>query len=194
VLIALSLEGARQWLSDRALVREAERTLLVEIEENRVEIEGILADDDERQEALERALTFVDELLEDGTTDVNEIDLGFSLADLSSASWATAERTGAIAHMDYERVRQLSGVYEAQELFVEQQRRNLARLASATAAMSTTDDPTHAQAEDLRRFRSEVLGLRADLYIQRQLAERLRTLYEEVSRAPDGSGTRPAVD
>ena len=63
VLIALSLEGARQWLSDRALVREAERTLRIEIEGNRAEIERIIADDEERQEALEGALTFVDEIL-----------------------------------------------------------------------------------------------------------------------------------
>jgi hypothetical protein len=179
VLIALSLEGIRQRVSDRALVREAERTLVVEIEENRAEIESVIAGDEQRQAALEQALRFADELLENGATEVDELELGFSLAEVSSASWMTAERTGAIAHMDYERVRAMSRVYEAQDLFIMQQRQNLARLATAMAMLSTGDDPTQAAADDLRRFREEVLGLRAELYIQRQLAERVRALYVE---------------
>ena len=194
VLIALSLEGVRQWLSDRALVGEAERILLVEIEENHAEIERVIAGDEQRQQSLEQAMRFADELLEDGTTEVNELDLGFTLAELSSASWATAERTGAIAHMDYEYVRELSRIYEAQDLFVGQQRQDLARLSSAMAVLSTGDDPTRAQAEDLRRFRAEVVGLRAQLFIQRQLAERLEALYENVSSGAGGSTAARPVD
>jgi hypothetical protein len=180
VLIALSLEGVRQWRSDRALVREAEATLQLEIAENRREIDRVLADDEERQAALDQALRFIEELLADGSTEVTELDLGFSLAELSSASWITAERMGAIAHMDYDRVRALSRVYESQDLFVEQQRQSLGRLSAALAIMSTSDDPTRLEPNDLRAFRAEVLGLRAELFIQAQLAERARTLYAEI--------------
>lgn len=183
VLIALSLEGARQWIGDRALVREAERTLILEIQENRDEIERMLASDEQHQEALEQAQRFADELLEDGTTEVTELDLGFALAELSSASWTTAERTGAIANMDYERVRQLSRVYEAQDLFVEQQRRNLEQLSAALAILAAGSDPTQVAPADLRVFRSEVMGLRAALFLQRELAEGVQALYEEVLSA-----------
>jgi hypothetical protein len=180
VLIALSLEGVRQWMSDRALVREAEETVLLEIEENRVDILRALEDDSEREVALDAALLFADQLIADGATDVDSLSLGFSLAEVSAASWASAERTGAIAHMDYERVRDLSRVYEAQELFVEQQRRALGRLSAALAILATGDDPTTASPADLHAFRSEVLGLRAELYLQRQLAARVLSLYEGV--------------
>jgi hypothetical protein len=180
VLIALSLEGIRQWMSDVTLVREAEETVLLEIEENRSEILRALEDDSERELALDAALLFADQLLADGVTDVDSLSLGFSLAEVSAASWASAERTGAIAHMDYDRVRDLSGVYEAQELFVEQQRRALGRLSAALAILATGDDPTTAAAADLHTFRSEVLGLRAELYMQQQLAARVLSLYEGV--------------
>jgi hypothetical protein len=180
VLIALSLEGVRQWMSDRALVREAEATLMLEIAENRRELDRVSAGDSARQAALDQALRFIEELLADGSTQVTELDLGFSLAEVSSASWTTAERMGAIAHMDYDRVRALSRVYEAQDLFVEQQRQSLARLSAALAVMSTSDDPTRLEPDDLRAFRAEVLGLRAELFIRGQLAERARTLYGEI--------------
>jgi hypothetical protein len=180
VLIALSLEGGRQWMSDRALVREAEENILQEMRENRDELARVLAGDSSRQSALEGALQFADDLLADGTTDVNELNLGFSLAEVSSSSWTTAERTGAIAHMDYGRVRELSRVYEAQDLFVSQQTQNLARLSAAMAVLSASGDPQRSEPADMRVFRDEVLRLRADLYIQRQLAERTQALYEDL--------------
>jgi hypothetical protein len=180
VLIALSLEGVRQWMSDRALVREAEQNLMLEIRENRDEIERLQAGDSLRQEALASALQFADELLEDGTTDVNQLDLGFTVAEVSSASWTTAERTGALAHMDYGRVRELSRVYEAQDLFVAQQGQNLERLASALAILSAGDDPTEAAEDDLRAFRTAVLAFRAQLYLNGELAKRMLQLYGRV--------------
>jgi hypothetical protein len=190
VLIALSLEGVRQWISDRALVREAEENLLLEIDENREEIARVMADDSLKQAALDAAMQFADELLEDGATDQTELNLGFTLAEVSSASWTTAERTGAIAHMDYERVRELSRVYEAQDIFVEQQRRSLARLASALAILSTRGDPTQAEPQELRQFRAEVGGLRAELYLQRELAGGMIELYQRV--LGDSSRSEPS--
>jgi hypothetical protein len=154
----------------------------------------VLQNDEARQTALEQAQRFADELLADGSTEVDGLDLGFTLAEVSSSSWTTAERTGAIAHMDYARVRELARVYEAQDLFVEQQRENLARLAAALTILAGSDDPTTAGPEDLRAFRSEVMGLRAELFLQRQLAERVRALYDGILGAADsavGADTTP---
>jgi hypothetical protein len=79
--------------------------------------------------------------------------------------------------MDYERVRELARVYEAQDLFVQQQRQNLANLASAMTILASGDDPTDLNPDDLRSFRTAVGALRAELELQRQLAERVRELY-----------------
>jgi len=134
-------------------------------------------------------MRFADELLEDGSTEVSELDLGFTVGEVSSASWLTAERTGAIAHMDYERVRELARVYEAQDLFVAHQRQNLDRLTSAIAVISGGGDPTKANERDLLAFRDQVTALRAALFIEAQLAERARELYDAVL-SDSATGTR----
>jgi hypothetical protein len=178
VLIALSLEGLRGWAADRALAREAHATIRREIADNLAEVESVLATKEARDKALDDAVRFADELLERGTTDVHEVELGFAMAELSSASWETAERTGALAEMAYADVREYAHIYEAQARFQEQQQRSLDRLATASAIFYAADDPTKAGADDLVTFRDEVLRMRAALNVQQQLVERTRALYE----------------
>ncbi|HET9949168.1 MAG TPA: hypothetical protein VFQ22_09625 [Longimicrobiales bacterium] len=197
VLIALGLEGLRQWAADRALVREAHADIRREIMDNLAELDAVAADIEARDDALDDAVRFADELLERGFTDVDEISLGFDMAELSSASWESAERTGALAEMDYADVREYARIYEAQALLEEQQRRSLDRLATASAILHASGDPTRAAPEDLLAFREQVLGLRAELDLQQQFAERLQELYRAAlagggATAPGGEGTEGA--
>jgi hypothetical protein len=104
VLIALSLEGVRESIRDRALVREARENIAREIADNKKEVDGELAGIDERRKNLQAALRFADELLKTKHTSLQKLNLGSSLAELSAASWQTAERTGALAHMEYSEV------------------------------------------------------------------------------------------
>jgi hypothetical protein len=180
VLIALSFEGLRQWGSDRALVRQAQETIAREIAENRDEVGGVLETAAARDSALADALRFANELLADGRTSVTDLELGFTLAELSAASWESAERTGALGHMEYATVREYSRLYEAQALFSEQQHQSLQELSAVTSALSSGEDPATAPQADLESFRERVLDLRGGLQMQQQLARRLVALYDSV--------------
>jgi hypothetical protein len=192
VLIALALEGLWGWIADRALAREAHETIRREIADNLADVEDVLAANASRDAALGNAVRFVDELLERGTTEVTSLELGFEMAELSSASWETAERTGALAEMEYADVREYAQVYEAQARYQEQQRRTLERLAAASAVLHAADDPLKASPEDLRAFRAHVLELRAALDIQQQLLERTRYLYRSVLGLDEAGGEEEA--
>jgi hypothetical protein len=101
-----------------------------------------------------------------------------SLADLSTSSWQTAERTNALAHMDYSEVQTYSRVYQAQELFAEQQRKSVEIIAAASAIIVQGGDPNIAPVKDIEQFRQQLLTLIGEMIIEeqfgRQLASRLR--------------------
>ena len=180
VLLAMTLGGIREWQQDRALVREARQTISLEIAANRAELGEVLASAEERRRRLDQALTFADEMVTRGETEIDELDLGFSFAELSSASWMTAERTGALAHMDYPQVREYSRLYEVQTLFEEQQRRSLERLAAAMTLFRASDNPKAAAPSDLQLFRQDLRLMYAELEIEEQLARRLAELYDQI--------------
>ena len=97
---------------------------------------------------LAQGLRLADDLLKDGTSDVHELNLGFSFPSLNRAAWQTAERTGALALMDYDEVKELSELYELQDLVVGSQRQLLDRLAGLSAIMGAGEggDPTKSAA------------------------------------------------
>ena len=176
VLIALSLEGLLEWNHYRILVREARETISREIADNRKEIDIALAGLDERTKNLETALRLANELLNAKKSDVHEITLGSNIAELGASSWQSAERTGALGHMDYAEVQSYSRIYALQDLYTDHQRRSLERL-SAALAMLSNGDPHQAAARDLEAFRQQVMALRADLFIDEQLGRRLAEIY-----------------
>ena len=187
VLIALSLEGVREWVQERRLVREAQESLAREIRDNLAEVQSVLDAEGERRQKLEQALQLANELLETDATGISQVDLGLTIAELSSASWETAERTGAIAHMDYETARTYAGVYEKQTLLTTHQDRMLERIAAAAAGLA--QDPLGALPSDLEQFRQHVLYLLGDLAVEQQLARMLSESYREVMAAPAGAGS-----
>jgi len=176
VLIALFLEGLVEWTDNRALVREARATIARELAENKKELDGSLAELDARTDNLESALRFANEMLEKKSTDIREITLNRSFAELSAASWQTAERTGALGHMDYDEVRRYSRIYALQDIFTAHQRRALERMSGALAALSA-GNPHKAAPKDLEAFRQHVLALRGDLLIDRDLGKALSSAY-----------------
>jgi hypothetical protein len=108
VLIALSLEGLLEWRHHRTLVREARENISREIADNKKELVGSLQNADGRKKDIDTALRLANELLNTGKSAVHEIDLGLSLAELSAASWQSAERTRALGHMEYSEVQEYS--------------------------------------------------------------------------------------
>jgi hypothetical protein len=177
VLIALSLEGMLEWNHYRLLVREAKETIARELADNKKELEGAFKAYERRAQNLENASRLVSEILASKKSGIQTMEVGANLPELSSASWRSAERTGALAHMSYADVQRYSRVYDVQDMLVEQQRRVLQQVGIALAALGG-NDPFHADAKDLDRFRQIVLSMRGELVIEQQLAQELIKRYE----------------
>jgi hypothetical protein len=180
VLIALSIESVREWNHYRTLVAEAREMIRRELADNKKEVEGVLNGIPERQKNLVAAIQLADELLAKKEPTVHQLALNFELADLSEASWQTAERTGALSHMDYAEVQNYSRLYGRQELYSARQRLAVDQLGLAMGILQA--DPTEATPRDLELFRQRVIELRATLGIEEQLAQRLVKEYEEIGK------------
>ncbi len=126
ILIALSLEGVRESIHDRALVREARENIHREIADNQREVDDEIDAMPERGKKLDTALRFANELLKTKRTEVHSARAwSSSFPTLSAASWQTAERTGALAHMDYAEVQKYATLYAFQDFLIAQHRRAL---------------------------------------------------------------------
>ncbi len=110
ILIALSIDAVVQRNRERALVQQARAAIAREIADNSKDLEGGLKSLDKHVQDLAQGLRLADDLLKDGKSDIHELNLGFSFPSLNRAAWQTAERTGALALMDYDDVKELSEI------------------------------------------------------------------------------------
>jgi hypothetical protein len=177
VFIALSIEGLMEWNHHRLLVREANETIAREIGDNKSALARHFTDWDKNADGIDKALDLANELLATKKSDIHEVNIGFHLSTLSDASWRTADRTGALAYMDYGDVQNYAKLYGQQDLYVSQQRRVLERTVSALSTLG--DDPHKAPPHDLERFRQDLMALRAELLVDKQLGESLAKAYDE---------------
>jgi hypothetical protein len=181
ILIALSLEGVRESLHDRALVREARENIRREITDNQREVDDEIAAIPGRAKKLDAALRFANELLQTKRTEVHQIELGLNFPTLRAASWQTADRTGALAHMDYAEVQKYAELYAFQEFLTAQHRRAIESLSAAIGIVTASEDgdPTKASAADLERFRLQIVSLRSLLFIEEQMSKTASEHYKK---------------
>jgi hypothetical protein len=182
ILIALSLEGVRESIHDRALVREARENIQREIADNKREVDGELAGMADRTRKIDAAKRVADDLVKTRQSEAQQAELGLEFPTLSAASWQTAERTGALAHMDYAEVQKYAGLYAFQELMSAQQRRALDALSSAIGFFAALGDGDTSKATpaDVARLRDQLIALNSILYVEEQLA---RTASERYKKA-----------
>jgi hypothetical protein len=178
VLIALSLEGLVEWNDNRALVREARATIVRELADNQKELNDQIAAYAAIRTRLDTSFRLANELLEKKSSDIRSISFERTFPSLKSASWHTAERTGALAHMDYDEVQRYSRIYALQDLLDAHQRRTLERLSGAVAIVAL-GSPFEAAAKDLETFRAHVMAMLGDLLIEQDLARALNEAYQE---------------
>jgi hypothetical protein len=181
ILIALSLEGVREALHDRALVREARENIHREIADNLREVENEIKGMPDRSTKLAVALGFANQILNGKQSRLEQVGLQLDFPELSAASWQTAERTGALAHMDYGEVQKYASLYAFQDFLIQQQRRALDGLSTAIGilTMSEDNDPRNAPRADIARFRDQVVSLRSILFIEEQLAAGVTARYKK---------------
>lgn len=180
VLIALLINGLVEWNNNQQLVAAARATILREIADNRTDLNATMAGLPADREKMLNAIKFADELLAKRKLTVSSLDLNYNLADkISDTGWRTAERTGALSHMDYAEVQKYSRLYDFQALVMEQQRQALSQLALATSIFRSDFDLDQPNLKDVETFRVRVVDLLGIVTVQEQLAKRLAESYAE---------------
>lgn len=177
VLIALLINGVVEVNNNRRLVADARATIVREIADNKRDMDATLAGIQSDLEMLASGIKFADDMLTVRKTNINKLDFSLNMADLSSSGWRTAERTGALSHMDYAEVQKYSKLYDFQDLIVERQRIMLGQLAAATAILSPGFDPDKPNPRDLELFRERLMALHGSLLIHTDMAKRLAEDY-----------------
>lgn len=180
VLIALLIDGFADWNAKRELVANARATIMRELADNKKDLEATLSGLAKDQADMLNAITFADEMLSTRKTKIDSIQLHFNLADqVSDSGWRTAERTGALALMDYGEVQKYSRIYDFQDLFMQQQRQALSQLTLAGAIFKARFDPEHPNVKDLEIFRTRVMDLLALVALQADFGKKLLEDYAE---------------
>lgn len=179
VLIALFIDGFVDWNNNRELVESARATIMREITDNKKDLDATVSGFSRDREALLNAIKFSNDMLQSAKTNVRSLELHYNLADLSSTGWHTAERTGALSHMDYAEVQKYSKLYDLQDLLIDQQRSILTQLTAASA-MLTDFDADKPNRKDLEMFRERVMLLVGSMNITEDFAKRLATSYSEI--------------
>ena len=177
VLIALSVDSVREWQQHRSLVRQARATIAREIAANRSEVQNALKGVDKRDTQLQKAFALANDLLARRPVNPKGITITMLFGEISRTAWLSAERTGALSHMDYPEVQRYSRLYALQDLYEHQQRRALERLTAALALFSH-GDPTKAPRADVESFRRELLSLGGELGVLDQFGKQLLEGYD----------------
>lgn len=117
LLIALSLEGCVEWWHHRHLVHEAEASLQREIESNAKGLEGVLDDVRKEQSVLKQDVAVMNKIIANPKVpNRDEMTINFRIRTFDEVSWKTAQSTGALSYMPYERAQEYSNIYSAQNV------------------------------------------------------------------------------
>ena len=115
LLIALSLEGCVEWRHHRHLVHEAEASLQTEIKSNAKVLQGALDDVRKEQEFLKQDVAVMQKIIANPKVpNRDELTINFRIRTFDDVSWKTAQSTGALSYMPYERAQEYSKIYNAQ--------------------------------------------------------------------------------
>jgi hypothetical protein len=180
ILIALGLEGIREWVHERNLVHEARTNLISELRDNEQELSRTLRSIPRTRAQMEQALTSTGRLAQAkmGETIDLHLSIGFSDASLLTVNRSTAQTTGALGHMSYGEVRKYAVLYQGQERFVRAQQRFIDQLMLFMSAMrpGRGDQPSQTEIDGTRQ--NLLVGL-ALLDAAEQLGKQLEQTYQQ---------------
>lgn len=112
LLIAVGIEGAVERHHHTELAREAQETLNAEIRKNETAMTGALKDIVRERQQMKANLDGIGRVQNDPKQDVN-LDVGYSSKTLEETAWRTAQVTGALTYMPYDKAEKYSSIYNA---------------------------------------------------------------------------------
>jgi hypothetical protein len=184
ILIALSFEGALQWWHHRDLVRETRQRIQSEMRGNQGSIQDVLKTVGPARARFTAAIDALSDLSSSEkqkqaasafAPGAGNLLSGISFAFFNTASYTTAENTGAFGLMDYTEAIKYADAYDLQAVYTRLQD-NAEKDAFAAAMLGTalTGKPTAAEIEDIKRQVRLALG---GLIITENVATKLNELY-----------------
>jgi hypothetical protein len=181
LLIALSLEGCVEWQHHRHLVHEAEASLHREIEGNSKNVQATLDDVHKQQDALAQDIVVLKKIIANPKViNKDEMSIGFHISGFQSVSWKTAQSTGALSYMPYDRAEDYSNIYDQQEL-VDEAQKQAARDAIVSVGPflgSKIGDP-NPSAEDAAVIKQHIEVLGGQLFLLESLLKALDSNYKQ---------------
>jgi hypothetical protein len=180
LLIALSLEGCVEWQHRRHLVHEAETSLHREIQENSKNLQATLDDLHKQQDALEQDIVVLKKIIANPkVTNHDPMSIGFHISGFKSVNWKTAQSTGALSYMPYERAEEYSTIYYQQDL-VDDAQKQAARDAIVSVGPflgSKRGDP-NPSAEDAILIKQHIEVQAGQLYLLDSVIKQLDLNYK----------------
>jgi hypothetical protein len=189
LLIALSLEGLVEWQHHRHLVHEAEASLYTEIKSNESRLASVLDDVRKQQATLKQDVVILDQLIKDPKSNTHQqMSIAFRIVGFDNVSWKTAQNTGALAYMPYDRAQEYAGIYSLQdELDVAQKQGARDTILSVGSFLNAdVTDPAAATAQNERR-KQQIEVVQGQLLLVDSLVTGLDAEYKKFLAAhPEG--------
>ena len=188
LLIALSLEGVVEWQHHRHLVHEAEASLHAEIQSNAKGMPDTLADLHKTQDSLKQDVAVIKIVIKDRKFPKDaKLSINFGIRTFDSVSWKTAQTTGALSYMPYDRAQEYAHIYSTQESLAasEQQaaRDAILSLSAFINADKSDPDPTPEQAEVMK---DKIETLQGQLLLVDSFMKNLDSEYKDfLTKYPD---------
>lgn len=179
--IALSLEGCVEWRHHRSLVREAQKSLQVEIEANAHELQNALNNVHEEQKVLAQDVDILRKIIANPKVpNQGTPKILFNLPSFDDVSWETAKATGALSYMPYERAHQYSDIYKQQDL-VDATEQQAARDAILSVApfLNLEHVAPKLNPEDASLVKQRIEVLQAQLYALESMIMELDKKYKK---------------
>lgn len=105
-----------EWQHHRHLVHEAEASLGNEIRSNAKDLQSTLQDVRKEQEVLQQDVAVLKRIIANPKIPNREdMAINFHLRSFDDVSWKTAQSTGALSYMPYERAQEYSDIYSTQD-------------------------------------------------------------------------------
>ena len=192
ILIALSLEGTRQWWEHRELVAETRARLESEIQGNRDSIQTVLKSLGPAKPRFLHAIDVVSDLSNPDHAKAAESLFGegtgnvtaMSFAYFNTAAYSTAQVTGALGFMEYSDALRYADAYDLQALYARMQdSAEKDVIAAGMLGTSLQQKPTTAEIADVERQLRLALG---GLVVLENIAKKLDELYAKALSAGQG--------
>jgi hypothetical protein len=182
LLIALGLEATVEALHHRHQRIEAEETIRREIEENRQKLHDMQPTIDQEHKNLLIVLHYLEQRRDGKQPDAHGLNAAFSEGPLKNTAWQTAISTGVVGYMNYNKVQDLSGAYEEQQLFTDAEERALEHLEQLDPYIANIKSASEISDRDAIDAIPDVRHMIADLSAMHDIGVGTMKAYDDALR------------